>query len=539
MPHGLTNFTPPNSVARTAPVHALSLNPSSSNTRPEFATDLRQSSNSGVYRVVDIDFSGGKFTGTMRDRKPLEGVGVNIDYKEGKFSGTMRNDKPLEGTVTSVFIGYKRFSGAVKEGALAYPDRDRLPKPGLTTPFQQRLRGKPPASPTEYEALRQSILNYGIPYEDLTVDQKFNINNDNQRRYFDTIFAANLLSRVVGDTEKAGALRHLTDNLLALFKSKIVPRSIHDWERACKGQYVGEDGRLQQLSTQAERVSEALSKLDLSAEQKQLCTDLYTRRYLNYLVDETQAYRETHPVGIIKSKSNPQYLKRGRLDGDFAQRESLHPGILRNVDACTRDLQFDKMPEKVDGIAHGMYTRCPDRLHMADPGSAIDADPDSWLSRNFLSGNTPYVNGLSGSMLIEIGGINYVKEVLNLGPVEEDFLAAPGMMDVVSDYFRAMASMYTFVDGGHSLFEIQSSFKQTWVKPSFVKVFKDPEWANVGQDLYDDRIAFRLAWKETQKFDTVLQNRQQAHLSIRDRHETTHATSSVDDAVAQHVPLNL
>lgn len=443
----------------------------------------------------------------------------NHPYRGGRFTGALRNGKPWEGEVEDADIIYKRVSGPVTDGALAASGVSRLQGAGRT-PFQKLLlqdkspfqRGQGDAEFTESdEWLRRTVLNYDMVYLPLDAAGKHEVNNDGQRRLFDTLFAKELLTRVI--RQHGAVLRRCSDGLLDFYRDDLLIESFGEWQAASEGRYGGNDGRLQQLNIQVNRAQQAVATLALNDEEKQLCLDLYLRRYLNYLVDETEAYKGDHPKGIIKSKSNPLYFKRGRLDGEFAVRDSLSMGILRNLDACPTDLRFESHPSKREGVAEGMYTRCPDRLHMADPDSEVDQDPDSWLSYNFLSGNTPYVNGLSGSMLVEIGGLVYARLKMRKGGAMDN-PAARATLEEVDPYFRALAAMYVYIDGGHSLFEIQSSFRQTWVGPSLVRAFEDASWARLGQDLYGDCQAFRAAWTQTQQVARTLANRAVVHAQL-------------------------
>ncbi|MCL6702963.1 hypothetical protein [Pseudomonas sp. T1.Ur] len=444
-------------------------------------------------------------------------------YKGGEFTGSLLGGKPFDGEVKNVNILYKRFDGVVKEGALAYPDRTRLQRPEASTPFQKMLRQedtpfqrleKNAVFSNEDDGLRRAILNIDPRYTKLSVDEKFDVNNDNQRRLFDTLFSKELLTGMAGNSEKMAAVRKLSDGIVSFYKSCILVDKIANWEAACNGTYTGDDQRLQQLVTQNDRAREAVDSLDLDADGKKLLVDLYQRRYLNYMIDETDVYKEEHPEGIIKSKSNPLYFKRGRLDGDFYHADSMNVGILRSMDKSPVDLRFSTVPEKQPGISPELYTRCPDRLNMADPGGKVDRDPDSWLSYNFLSGNSPFVNGLSGSMLIEIRAMLYLKARLDAEDVEGNFLASSAMVDVLDDYFSAISGLYVYVDGGHSLFEIQSSFKQTWVKGAFISTFEGQEWGEVGQMLYKDLESFKKAYQATKLFDRVLQNQRSVHSQL-------------------------
>ena len=444
---------------------------------------------------------------------------TNLPFRGGTFSGTVRNGVPWEGTAENVSIIYRDFSGPVSDGALVNPGVARLQRPASITPFQGLLsqrqtpfqRGERDAMRNEEdETLRRRVLGYDLAFVPLSEQEKHDVNNDPQRRFFDSVFARELLTNTV--QEHGDALRGYSDSLLAFYRDDLLADVHADWSAACNGQYTGADGRLQQLNIQSGRAREAVEALLLGEEDKAICMDLYLRRYLAYLVDETQAYKDDHPKGIIKSKSNPLYFKRGRLDGNFAMRESLSMGILRNVDPCPVDLRFDRHPMRQPGIPEALYTRCPDRLHMANPDAPVDSDPDSWLSCNFLGGMTPYVNGLSGSMLVEIGGLIYARTRMLAARSTADAATAPP--DVVEAYFRALAGMYVYIDGGHSLFEIQSSFRQAWVASSLVKAFEDVRWAGLGQDLYADVPAFSRAWRQAQQYAAVLEQQRAVNAEI-------------------------
>lgn len=355
----------------------------------------------------------------------------------------------------------------------------------------------------------KSILNYDRDFVKLSPDQKINVNNDNTRRYFDTVLAKKTLEKIGSDKGRLNKLKELHRNVIKAYKQGVLKREFSDWESACKKQYQGTDGRLHQLETQIDRSREAISNLEISDDADEFFYSLYCGRYLNYLIDETDTYKKNYPENIIKSKSDPYYHKRGRLDGDFQIVDSRNTGILRNHDVCSQDLLLKNVPEKRDGIDPGLYSRCPDRLNLADPGGMVDNDPDSWLSNNFNSGNTPYVNGMSGSMLIEIRALICLKEYLKgiKDNPQADFLNDPSMIEVMNDYFTVMGCMYTYIDGGHSLFEIQSSFKQPWVASAFINQFEDKRWGKVGQELYHDKEVFKNALHATQQFDQTLRNK--------------------------------
>jgi hypothetical protein len=428
----------------------------------------------------------------------------DFSYMGGKFSGTLLDGEPYDGEVRGAQTSYKKFSGLVKEGALADEGGTRFQRPNTCTPFQNLLRTS--EGPTQ--AVQELALN-GYKYIKLGTDEKYDVTNDNERRVFEAYYEKYLLENVVN--RDADALRNLSDNILGTYKSGIMDaQAIADWSAACNGRYAGDDKRLQQLVTQMDRAHDGISTLDIDEHKKGLLLDLYARRYINYILDSTSAYQVAHPKGIIKSKSNPLYAKRGRLDGGFRRADSMHMGIVRNTDKAPGDLRFSSVPMKDERVDRSLYTRCPDRLNMADPNSSVDRDPDSWLSYNFMRGMMPFVNGLSGSMLIEIRSMLYIKEQIKEHGLD-DFLTS---VDTLNNYFGAIAGLYAFIDGGHSLFEIQSAFKQTWVEGAFMMIFDGEEWADIGKAVYDDKEVFANAYRAAKSFDSVIQARKDVHREL-------------------------
>jgi hypothetical protein len=463
-----------------------------------------------------------------------------IEYKGGAFFGTVYPDgKPCNGEALEIEIGNNRtFTGSIDKGALVADGGTRLQREGVNTPFQDMLASNDiqwdgidiGTWSSADESIRRTILNYDkkfaiIPDEKLKLD----INNDNARRVFDTVFAKKMLESLLGNEGKIAAIREVSDDIFNIHKTRFLPHVMEDWKAACDGSYRGKDGRLQQLTTQKTRLREAVDALDIQVNNdvgnsavnaaKDFIATLYERRYLNYLIDEIDEYSKKHPLPISKSGDNPLYRKGAQLRGDMSRIESGHMGILRSVDKAPANLQFHKQTVRHEGIEPALYTRCPDRFNLAKPDSLVNKDGDSWMSHVMFQGNTPVVNGLSGSMLIEIGNMCFLKERLKEGAPENDFLSGEGVLDVLDDYFKTTAAMFTYIDGGHSLFEIQWSFKQPWIDNLFAVSFGEP--ANrIGQDLYGDKVIFAETFKETKDFYLATKAKKAVNASIAGRFVT-------------------
>lgn len=431
----------------------------------------------------------------------------NYSYLGGLFTGVLKDDKPLNGWVKNITLSYKTsFNGFVKDGAICDEVHVRFQRKNTTTPFQQLLNAV-----DEPDDQTRKIILYGYQnYKNLTREEKYDITNDNVRRIFESYFAKNLLTNVM--KVNYTKIQELSNKLLEI-QSEILQKNnlFLDWQSACNGTYKGKDLRLQQLVTRICYAKEAISTLDLNELQKTILFDLYARRYLTYLIRDTDVYRSDHPFGVLKASSSPFYFKRGRLDGGFRINiNSKCMGIIRSIDKSPMDLQVSTIPEKEQGIEPSLYTRCPDRLNMADPDSIIDKDPDSWLTHNFIHRVMPFVNGLSGSILIEIQSLLFIKNIIKKNS-SRDFLNS---IETLIDYFKSIAGIYVLIDGGHSLFEIYSSFNQPWVSTAFVKTFEAEEWENISNSIYEDKDAFDKAFRDTKLVYKVLQNQDKIHRDI-------------------------
>ncbi|KIP87777.1 hypothetical protein SN15_00135 [Stenotrophomonas maltophilia] len=154
---------------------------------------------------------------------------ANVPYRDGTFTGLVRDGRPWEGVVENVDIIYKKFSGAVTEGALARPGGSRLQRDASVTPFQKLLsvrqsdfqRGVPgaPMGPND-ETLRRKVLGQACTFTELDARQKHDVNNDPQRRFFDTVFARKLLVNTLSRHEDA--LRDYSDSLLTFYRDDLL-----------------------------------------------------------------------------------------------------------------------------------------------------------------------------------------------------------------------------------------------------------------------------------------------------------------------------
>ncbi len=438
----------------------------------------------------------GFFDGTLKGNNPFAGRTYNLckNISESNlqcFTGDMISGRNYNGVLTLSGNQIKQYS--VKNGGLnnGYPKTQT----NMKTPFQKFLNNYE-KDKSESNLIKVVLGESGIG-NTLSVSQKVDINNDNIRRFFETTLAKNLLL-IVKNPETYQHLRLLADNLQTFEiyamthnrnNQEVSSQNLLDWEMACNGRYKGSNGTFSQLSLTINRYKKVLqnNRLGLTASQQALIIDLFKIHYLQYRINSSSLYKTTIKSPILDLYNyHSYYLKRGRLDlGFYSIINSHHLGILRNSDVGIPDseyMDYNKEIYKVgDALRNRLETRSPDRFDMDLLDSYPNMDSDSWLTKNFDNGVSPVVNGLSGSMLSEVRFIVFTKQILsNLKTtakirddlhtvgINKDFL---NNTDDVVNFFRIINGLFIYLEGGHSLYEINTIFSLPEVHTALQTVF--------------------------------------------------------------------
>lgn len=449
--------------------------------------------------ITNMSYMGGKFSGEIRYGKPYIGTINKMPYQKGVFSGEIYNFLPYNGSVYKIKYKHSRFSGKLKNGALSL-DQPRFQAESSITPFQRLLREKN-KSPDYYKNLLM-----GIPAsKPLSISEKYNVNNDNIRRYFESSLAKNTLIEIMKSEQTLTKLNHIANELTTI-GFEIVDSEVKEaWANACLGKYTGPDTRLAQLSYNMYRIESILSGTE---KEKEIIIKMYKLHYLTIFLESSKVYKEKYRQGIFNIYyKHPSYVKRGTLkDRDIGRSESHNLGILRSIDKAPYDMRFEFPPTTMSKAP--LAPRCPDFCEMEDPNFRDNNDSDSWLSQNFQKPFHPIVNGISGSTLIQIRFLTFCK--INIKETKRsDYL---NDFNIIRDYFRTIFSLFVGFEGGHSYKEIMAVFDLAEVKKTTKVVFNglidDLSFESI---MVDGNPALITATKDAEQFDRVMQNKANMH----------------------------
>ncbi|MHB1948700.1 MAG: hypothetical protein ACYCQI_11385 [Gammaproteobacteria bacterium] len=196
----------------------------------------------------------------------------------------------------------------------------------------------------------------------------------------------------------------------------------------------------------------------------QTLLNLYDLHYLTHPISHLKSYQERHPDGILeiydnsRKKRNPYFLplNRGRISnfGYSKDTPSYHLGIFRSVDQTPHDMRKSSLSSSA--------TRCPDRLYMVHPRIAR-TNLQNWLHQCFANGNNScYVNGLSGSILLEIRLLLFFYSAVKKKHYQCKFIKDDDLdkydFALLKNYLRLVIGLFVYFEGGHTFSEILSVF---------------------------------------------------------------------------------
>lgn len=290
-------------------------------------------------------------------------------------------------------------------------------------------------------------------------------NNDNFRRFFESVFAKKILKYILNQ-ESVSELRTMLQEI-----SAFLIREYHDydknflslWEASRNGAKVKENDSLSFFSELRPDLVALMKEDHFSDAKKDTMLKLYDLHYMTHAISKLTSYKKRHPEGIVEIYDN-EYKKRntfyrpdhrGRVAGfGFAKdNPSYHLGIFRSHDQTPYDMRKTSL---------NPVTRCPDRLYMEHPKVAR-LDPYNWLHHCFSNGNNScYVNGLSGSILLEIRSLLFFISALKDNYYSCVVLKPDALFKnnnkLIKDYFLLIIGLFVYFEGGHTFSEILSPF---------------------------------------------------------------------------------
>lgn len=352
-----------------------------------------------------------------------------------------------------------------------------------------------------------------------------NANNDNFKRFFESVFAKKILTYVLNQ-KNATVLSAMLHEI-----STFLIREYHDydknflslWEASRHGVKVKENDSLSFFSELRPDLVSLIKEDHFSDAKKDTMLKLYDIHYMTHSISKLASYKKRHPEGIAEIYDN-EYKKRntfyrpdhrGRVAGfGFAKdNPSYHLGIFRSHDQTPYDMRKSSL---------NPVTRCPDRLYMEHPNVAR-LDRYNWLHHCFSNPiNSCYVNGLSGSILLEIRSLLFFISALNDDYYKCSLLKPDALFEnknkLIKDYFLLIIGLFVYFEGGHTFSEILSSFDIKEVREAINMGLRTTSPVLSKQTLLFDNPKIKDLMKEslieTVKFYSVHQAKTEIHKQI-------------------------
>jgi len=518
--------------------------------------------------VINYSVGGGTFTGEIKNKIMWKGKAENIQYNInnnlGTFSGEISNGifwsgiadnisySKAKNSNKTVFCGIYKYGmeydgyiyetiknsdpalndiiikTKIQEGSFSN-EIPKLQRADSQTYFQKLID----TNPKNTDIKKKILIGDKNTFKNLSLEEKFDINNDSSRRFFETVFAKKLLNYTINHKITNNSihqekikyriknLEEFTHFLLNLSEIVIHKQHFNEWKNAKNDNPPNKNSTLKQYSAKKKSLDSSLENIieskyhdeEVFEKQKKIIADVYDLHYLQYSSDKegtdkgikSKIYEDELGIDSNLYNSNPLYVKRGRLDNGFFRRiECKHQGILRSIDPTPRnlvDLKMDSNLKKYDGVTNKDFNdsnvRCPDRFEMDFPNKGNNSDKDSWLTSNFAKQVHPVVNGMSGSILCQIRFLVYCKNFCDKYRIDRKFpknsdeyiknikfihfiknykktynRGIPSFrFSQVRDYLRIVTGLFVFYEGGHTLNEIMSPFDLDIVKKRLTQTF--------------------------------------------------------------------
>ena len=246
-------------------------------------------------KAIKMDYDDGVFDGEIRHNKPHNGIISRMKYQGGEFTGEIRNGKPYNGNAVKIQYKQIKFTGEIRMGGLSN-GKSTFKRTLITTPFQHILRAIDLRNTQSDVEMKRLLMGFtSSSHLALTDDDKYDINNDVTRRYFESIFASRILV-VKSSNDSFERLNILADALLNMLKNIVEKTYLQDWKSACSGDYSGSNTTLRQFSINMKKVGEFLPG---TQEQKDMLTKIYKLHYLQYNLESCAIFKNLYPQGIL------------------------------------------------------------------------------------------------------------------------------------------------------------------------------------------------------------------------------------------------
>ena len=452
--------------------------------------------------------------------------GINIQLISGHVieNATVTGDDG-EGIV-KISFGHQKGLEVVDSNVVRHTGASRI-KSKKKTPFQELLAGikDSVSDKTALQVLKVPTLRSTNPgdvgmfsREDQDI---FDAWNDNSRRFFEIILAEKFLKHLI--KTQGPMLEALIDDMTACLQSEYDKEgfpNIAEWRKiTTEGVITGiNDLNLKGFASFRASLVELLKEKE--SKEASLLLKLYDFHYLTHQASGLKSYQDHHPAGTLKSYTlNSKYYRggnRGRIVG-FAfntDANSSHLGIMRQLDPTPTDLRLPKL---------SLITRCPDRLYLVKPSAGHRDRPDSFIHQSFQSPeNSMYVNGLSGSALLEINTTLLHAICIQQGLFKSSRLKTDALIEnhgeILKNYWLMIISMFVYFEGGHSFTETMSVFELENINTNIKTILGLPPGTFSAETIMFDRPEYlgliKDALIETAQYQRIMDNKSAIHTQL-------------------------
>lgn len=302
----------------------------------------------------------------------------------------------------------------------------------------------------------------------LSDDMIIDAYNDNFRRYFESLFAKNILINIL-NSNQIQIINGIVSEISSFLKEDYQKNEQHfiaEWLKAKSGGPADKFDSIVFFSDARPDLVKLVNENHFLDGKSSNILAVYDLHYLTHHISQAKSYNVRHPNGILEIYTNKHLFfgkkNRGRLSqfGFSKDNPSYNLGILRSIDKSTHDMRKETLTSNT--------TRCPDRLYMDHPTFAR-SNPNSWINYSFSNTyNQNYVNGLSGSILLEIRSILFFILSIKNGSHQCQFINPNVLFENncihLRNYFLMLMGIFVYFEGGHTVSEVISVFEIPEVK---------------------------------------------------------------------------
>ncbi len=349
----------------------------------------------------------------------------------------------------------------------------------------------------------------------LSGQEKLKMINDPVRRAFESYYAKEALEKAFSNPETAKRIHDFSTSQTDYLKRTYCTAAIvKKFDAAVRGTDFSYD---KQLGGFYERVKREIDTLDVPHDAKSKIFEVYLNRYLSLSLRNDPETSSKMPSGhwdeifdMFKRPGKGRNEPNGTAHDIFAVSQSYNVGTMRAGTEAPRDLQLpNPYVIKYDQSNYGDYgsgkkTRCPDRLFPSDTMEPEASVPGSFTKGLFESGVGTYINGPSGTILIEQGAIRAAQEV-----------HANRSADDVREYLETQGMLFIYLDGGHSMHEIIAALNEPSVSDKLKNAFGGrPEFSSMGSMMFKDPDVLEASATKAAQFHEALKARDLLHTAL-------------------------